>query len=205
MERRLILPMLVLAALALLTQTLVWLLVPAEQAPAFVGPPRSDYTLSDFTLNALDAQGHPAFRIAAPFLQRKAEDGSIYVTAPDYEIVDNAHNVWKGSSESAWVNRDGSVMKLEGTVHMHRVASANVSPVRLQTSDLTVVSTPDAHAAAPHARDRKMHTAAPTTIASPDHVVRGVGMNADLGLKTVELLSDVHWISQPPAHASKHR
>jgi len=45
-----------------------------------------------------------------------------------------------------------------------------------------------------------MRTDALTTIIAPDDVAHGVGMRADLELKTVELLSDVHWISIPRHH-----
>lgn len=198
MERRLVLTILALAALSLLTQILVWIIVPREHEPAFVGPPRSDYTLSDFKLNVLDADGRREFSVTAPRLARKQSDDSLYVTTPDYELLDSANNVWKGTSDSAWINKDGTIFRLEGKVQMHRVPSDKVTPIRVLTSDLTVTSTPHPKGqknAAP--QERKMRTDALTTIIAPDDVAHGVGMRADLEMKTVELLSDVHWISIP--------
>ena len=53
-DRRLVLIIAMLAVFALATQAVVWFLAPREEESAFVGPPRSDYTLTDFTLDALD-------------------------------------------------------------------------------------------------------------------------------------------------------
>jgi len=170
--------------------------VPRETANTFIGPPRSDYTLTDFTLDALDERGRHSFSMAAPRLARKEDDGSIYVSAPDYQIVDNSGNLWKGTSESAWVNKDGTVMKLEGAVDMNRVATAAVTPVEVTTRDLTI--TTDAKTADPQqARDRRMETAALTTVRDPGSVAHGVGMKADMNLKTIEFLSDFHSTTQP--------
>ena len=52
-DRRTYLIIALLAVVALATQALVWLFVPRETESTFVGPPRSDYTLSNFTLDAL--------------------------------------------------------------------------------------------------------------------------------------------------------
>jgi len=198
MERRLVLSILALAALALFTQILVWIIVPREREPAFVGPPRSDYTLDDFTLNVLDAQGRKSFSVVAPRLARKQQDDSLYVTEPKYQLLDSSGHAWKGTSDSAWINKDGTIFRLEGKVQMHRVPSDTVTPVRLLTSDLTVTSTPRPKGNTNSApQERKMRTDALTTIIAPNNVVHGVGMRADLEMKTVELLSDVHSISIP--------
>jgi lipopolysaccharide export system protein LptC len=195
MERKLILTIALLAALALATQIIVWIYVARNPAQSFVGPPRSDYTLTNFSVDALDAEGHHAFSIAGPRLVRRAEDGSIFVTTPNYEIIDNSHNAWKGRSDSAWVNKDGSIMKFEGRVQMRREPTPTVTPVELLTSDLTVTS--DKTSSPPK---KTLETAALATITDPGHIVHGVGMKADLGLKVVELLSDVHWTTLP-SHA----
>lgn len=192
MERKLVLTIAVLAAIALATQALVWIYAARNAAPAFVGPSRSDYTLANFTVDALDTDGHHAFSLAGPRLVRRAEDGSIFVTAPNYEIIDNSRNTWRGHSDSAWVNKDGSIMKFEGNVQMRRQPTATVTPVELVTSDLTVTS--DKAASPPK---KTLETAALATITDPNHVVHGVGMKADMGMKAVELLSDVHWTANP--------
>ncbi len=196
-ERRTWLIIALLGAIALATQALVWMFVPREVENTFVGPPRSDYTLSNFTLDALDEQVQHSFTMVAPRLARKQDDGSIYVTAPNYEIIDNSGNLWNGTSEAAWVNKDGTIMRLEGAVDMHRRETGTVTPVEVVTRDLTVTTEPKNRADPKQARDRRMETAAPTTITDPQTVASGVGMKADLTLKVVEFLSDFHSITQP--------
>lgn len=205
-DRRTWLVIVVLAVVAFAAWMEVWLMRARNTSDDFVGPPRSDYTMNNFTLDALDTQGAYAFSVRGPRMARRGDDGSIYVAEPDYEIIDNGSNTWKGTSDSAWVDKDGNVMKLEGHVLMHRVPSEKVDRVDIDTSDLTITTDPklkDARghplANAPH-RDKRMETAAPTKIWNESTVSTGVGMKADLDLKTVEMLSEVHMISLPGKH-----
>lgn len=199
MERRLILAIALLAILAIATQVLVWVFAPREGAAAFTGPPRSDYTLLDYSIDALDAKGQHSFSVAGPRLVRRAQDGSIFATTPRYEILDGSRNVWQGTSDAAWVNKDGTLMKLDGKVDMHRLPTASATAAKLLTSDLTIASTGKGHAV-DAAADKTLQTAALATLTDPGHVMHGVGMRADLGLKTVELLSDVNAILLPSRH-----
>ena len=195
-DRRLVLIIAALAVFALATQAIVWFLAPREEESAFVGPPRSDYTLTDFTLDSLDEQGQHSFSMTAPRMARRQDDGSIYITTPDYDIVDNSGNVWKGKSESAWVNKDGTIMKLLGHVDMHRIATEKVTPVQILTRDLTVLSDPKVKNSQ-QPRERRMETAELTTVIDPTTVAHGVGMKANMTLKIVEFLSEFHSTTQP--------
>ena len=195
-DRRTYLVIVLLAIVALATQALVWVFVPREVENSFVGPPRSDYTLGNFTLDALDELGHHSFTMVAPRLVRKEDDASIYVTTPDYEIVDNSGNLWKGRSESAWVNKDGTIMKLEGEVDLHRIESDKATPIQMLTRDLTILTDPKTKDPK-QVRERRLETAAPTTVIDPDTVAHGVGMKADMTLKSIEFLADFHSTTQP--------
>ena len=163
-----------------------WVTRQRTNEQTFEGPPRSDYTLRDFTLNALDAQGKLSFQTVGPLLARRGDDGSIYVETPDYVIYDGSGNQWKGKSDSAWVNKDGTIMRLDGHVEMHRQPGKGVEPVDVVTRDLTTWP-----------KDKKMETAAPATITEPGSILKGVGMRGDLNTKVLELLSDVHAIIEP--------
>ena len=201
MDRRLVLGIAALALLALCTQILVWVFTPRAAQPAFSGPPRSDYTLRDFSIDALDDAGRHSFSISGPHLVRRAEDGSIFVNRPDYTLIDHDQSAWTGTSDSAWVNKTGTVMKLEGRVDMQRQPSATNGPARVSTSDLTIASTNPASAVAA-AGGKTLQTAAPIAVTEPGKTMHAVGMHADLGLKTVEMLSQVHTILLPSRHAA---
>jgi lipopolysaccharide export system protein LptC len=185
-DRRLWLVAALLALAGIALNIVFWITRQRVNTETFEGPPRSDYTLGDFTLNALDAQGKLSFQTVGPFLARRGEDGSIFVTTPDYVLYDGGGHEWKGRSDSAWVNKQGTIMKLQGHVEMHRQADKGVQPVDIVTRDMTTWP-----------KDKKMETAAPATIVQPGSILRGVGMRGDLNTKELELLSDVHATIEP--------
>ena len=172
-DRRFVLTVLALAALAIGSQVMLWLTRPRAEEPAFTGPPRSGYTLDDFT-------------VSGPRLVRRGEDGSIFVSDPDYVMVDSEGHPWTGTSDSAWVNKDGSLMQLEGRVDMRRTPSATVAPARITTSELTV-----------RPKARTLETAAAAQITQPGSILRGTGLRGDLNSKVLELLADVHNTFEP--------
>jgi lipopolysaccharide export system protein LptC len=186
MDRRYWLLVIALAALAAGSGWLAWLTRDRPNEQTFAGPPRSDYTLTDFTLDALDAAGKRTFQVSGPRLARRGDDGSIFVATPDYLLVDGSGHPWKGTSDAAWVDRDGTLMKLQGHVEMHREAGSDGRRVDVVTRDLTTWP-----------KDKKMETAAPATITQPGSILRGTGMRGDLNAKALELLSDVHSTLQP--------
>lgn len=180
MERRYWIVVALLALVALGTEWLLWLGRDRTNAQTFAGPPRSDYTLDDFTLDALDAAGRRAFRVSGPRLARRGDDGSIFVETPAYALTDGSGHPWTGKSDSAWVDKDGETMKLLGHVEMHRAGDAQSEPLDLVTRDLTT-----------YPKKKTMQTAAAATITSQGSILRGTGLHGDLNEKTLELLSDV--------------
>ncbi|HEY6940389.1 LPS export ABC transporter periplasmic protein LptC [Dokdonella sp.] len=182
MERRYWVIVFVLGLLAIGTEALLWLVRERTNAETFAGPPRSDYTLGDFTLDALDSEGKRTFQVRGPRLARRGDDGSIFVDSPEYALVDGTGHPWSGTSDSAWVDKEGSVMKLLGHVEMHRAATADDAsdPVDVVTRDLTTWP-----------KAKKMETAAAATITRPGSILRGTGLRGDLNDKSLELLSDV--------------
>jgi len=185
-DRRLWLVAALLALAGIALNIVYWITRQPTNEQTYAGPPRSDYTLTDFTLNALDADGKLSFQTIGPFLSRRGDDGSIFVTTPDYVIYDGSEHQWKGKSDSAWVNKEGTIMRLDGHVEMHRQAEQGVEPVDVVTRDLTTWP-----------KDKKMETAAPATITEPGSILRGIGMRGDLNTKVLELLSDVHATIEP--------
>ncbi len=194
MDRRYWLLVVVLALVAIGTELLVWIGRDRTNEQTFAGPPRSDYTLTDFTMDALDSTGKRTFQISGPHLARRGDDGSVFVTTPDYLLVDGGGHPWKGTSDAAWVNKEGTVMKLQGHVEMHRQPGDDGKPVDIVTTDLTTWP-----------KDKKMETAALATITQPGSILSGIGMRGDLNDKTLELLSDVHSTLQAKTAARKSR
>ena len=179
-DRRLWLVAALLALAGIALNVVLWITRQRTNEQTFAGPPRSDYTLTDFTLNALDAEGKLSFQTIGPTLARRGDDGSIFVETPDYLLVDGGGHPWNGKSDSAWVDKEGEVMKLLGHVEMHRAADAQTEAIDVVTRDLTTFP-----------KKKTMETAAAATITQPGSILRGTGMRGDLNDKTLELLSDV--------------
>jgi lipopolysaccharide export system protein LptC len=179
-ERRLNL-LVALAFAAAVTWAAFWLFRTPESEPAFVGPPRSNYTLADFELNALDENGKLSFTVTAPALARRNDDGSLWADAPNFQIAAKTGAPWKGKSQSAFVNKDGSHMLLAGAVEMQREASEDAGMARVETRDMDA-----------YPKENRLQTAAAATITQPGSILRGTGMKADLNTHQLELLADVH-------------
>lgn len=180
-ERRNIVLVIVLLLAAAATQLLIWWLKPPPKQNEMVGPPRSSYTLTDFTLDGFNEDGTPSFHLKAPYLARREGDDSLYVNAPKFIIVGKDGADWHGTSQYAWVNSDNSLLKLIGKADMLRPATAKTQEAEVHTSDATVWT-----------KDKRMASAAPSIIQQPGSIVRGTGMKADFNTHTLELLADVH-------------
>lgn len=191
-DRRLLVAVVVLALAVGVVQLAVWWLKPPPAPDTFVGPPRSGYTLEQFTLDSYGVDGKLSVRLSAPQLQRRDGDDSLYLNAPTFLLPPQngaSGAPWHGKSQYGWVNADATVMKLEGKVEMHRPASPQASAADIHTAEVTAWP-----------KQNKLATAAPTRIVEGTTIVSGVGMKADLDTKRTELLSDVHATFAAPKH-----
>lgn len=190
LDRRFIVSVILLAALAAFSQALVWLTQPEPAAPDFSGPPRSAYTLDGFSMQALDEEGHLSFTLSGPRLTRHDGDDSIAVSTPTYMLVDQDGEPWHGQADAAWVNRDGSILKLEGNVQLQRKAAPGVEAASITTANLVT-----------YPASKKLETAAEARITRPGSILTGIGLRGDLNSKVLELLSDVHFTLEPSPRA----
>jgi lipopolysaccharide export system protein LptC len=190
-ERRLLSTLAMLAVLAGAVWLGVWWLRPAP-GNAFVGPPRSGYTMRNFTAWAYGDTGRLAFRLSSPFLQRREGDESLYLNAPTFLLPPkhgSAGVPWHGQSQYGWVSGDGSVLKLQGAVHMTRPAEGTSLPAEVHTADVTA-----------WVKQNTLATDARASIIQGPSTMTGTGLRADLNTKHLELLHDVHGTFKPSSH-----
>lgn len=174
-------------------QAVYWWLAPTPKVNEFVGPPRSGYTLTNFRLWSFDTDGQPSFRMVAPHLERRENDESLYINTPKFELPSNREGTppWLGESLYAWVDKSGSLLKLQGPVYMHRAAFNQTAAAEIHTSDVT--SWP---------KENRMETAAPAQMVQGDSKLSGVGMRANLNTNHLELLDESHGTYPPRKHKS---
>lgn len=163
---------------------LYYWVAPQKKLQDFVGPPRSGYVLTNFDLDSYNEQGKLAFTLIAPHLERREGDDSLYINAPDFVLPPTKEvdaPPWKGHSQYGWVNKDGTVLKLQGKVHMDRVAFAQTPPASIDTSEVTAWP-----------KENRLETAEAARIVQGTSTMNGVGMRANLDTKHLELLDAVH-------------
>ncbi|EIM01892.1 MULTISPECIES: LPS export ABC transporter periplasmic protein LptC [Rhodanobacter] len=182
-DRRLPAATIAIALAAGVAQLLLWWFGPAPKASDFVGPPRSSYTLTDARMTEFNAAGQPGFHLQSPHLERREGDDSLYLNAPTFQLPAHQAGVpdWQGQSLYGWVNKDGSQLKLQGPVEMHREAFDDTPATRIQTADVTAWP-----------KQNRLETAAPAQMVQGGTRISGIGMRADLNDKHLELLDDVH-------------
>lgn len=179
----------ILAAVLGVSVLLYYWTAPEKKVQDFVGPPRSGYVLTNFDLDSYNEEGKPAFKLVAPHLERREGDESLYINAPDFVLPSTKEtNVppWTGHSQYGWVNKDGSLLKLQGKVHMDRVAFQTNPPASIDTSEVTAWP-----------KENRLETAEAARIVQGTSTMQGVGMRANLDTKHLELLDAVHTVYQP--------
>jgi lipopolysaccharide export system protein LptC len=170
----------VLAVFAAITGWIAWLQRDALPDDAFVGPPRSDYVLSDFTLAALDDQGKLAFEVEAPRMAKHPWLDTFAIDAPRFRIIDGGQRTWKASARTGWVSADAKELRLNDAVAADRVPAADSPALSLRTERLAARL--DTH---------RMTSDVAVTLTQPGLILRGVGLDADLKQNQFALLADV--------------
>ena len=182
-DRKLISAIVLVGIAAGFAQLLLWWMGPTPKPNDFVGPPRSGYTLTNFKLWSYNPEGQLAFRMQAPHLERREGDESLYINSPTFQLAAKKPGVpdWQGQSLYGWVDKSGTLIKLQGPVTMHRPAWAATPATDLVTSDVTVWP-----------RENRMVTAASAQMTQGASRMDGVGMRANLNDNHLELLDNVH-------------
>ncbi|WP_133500290.1 LPS export ABC transporter periplasmic protein LptC [Cognatilysobacter terrigena] len=139
---------------------------------------RSDYTLHDFELVSLDAQGNESFTLRAPKLTRDPDVRTLSVTTPVFIIpprAGSADTPWTVDSKTAWVSAKGDEIRLRGDVHALSTKSGG-QPVRMDTQELDVF---------PNANRATSKVA--VSVKQPGLILNGHGMDAKLDDRVVQL------------------
>jgi lipopolysaccharide export system protein LptC len=126
--------------------------------------------------------GLPSFEMVAPHLERRENDESLYINTPDFTLPSNEAGVppWLGKSLYAWVDKSGTLLKLQGPVYMHRAAFAQTDAAEMHTSDVTAWP-----------KENRMVTDAPAHMKQGARTLNGVGMRANLNTNHLELFDEV--------------
>ena len=193
-ERRLTVAIVLVGLAAAASQGLMWWLSPQAATHDFVGPPRSGYILHNFKMWSYGVDGLPSFSMTSPQLDRRDDDDTLYIITPNFVIPSKQPGVipdWDGNSLHGWVDKSGTLIKLQGPVYMHRPAyvTANGTP--------TPVTTLNTSEATLWPKENRMETAEVAHVVQGERTMTGIGMRANLNENHLELLDASH-ITFPP-------
>ena len=177
---------LVLLSLSLALAWTSWLLVrqKPEAEPQFVGPPRSDYQLQNFSLRTFDEQGELAFHLEGPRLIHDGQRRSYEVDQPDFLFYTSGGEAWQAQSKRATIDIGTRRVALREQVRCQPEASGS--------DRSTWVLHTEALDADP---DRKtLSSNLPVTLDRPGSILRGIGLTAQLDSKQFELAATVRGV-----------
>jgi len=170
--------------LALLVGLSQWLLAfqrDQEAKPKPIVTDRSDYTLADFNLRAMDNLGALAFEMGAPAMTRSPKDESMVVKLPTIWVEDRLGRRWDVRADSAWVRGDGDQIKLTGAIEArHDNALDTTENVLIRTNSMDLF---------PNAKT--LSTEDRVTIERTGSILMGLGLRADLNTKSFVIPADV--------------
>lgn len=170
------LPATLLALAAAGSGWLVYRLSQGDPAPSLMGPPRSDYSLLDFSLVALDEQGREAFSAEGPRLARHPHLGTLDISQPRLRFPDAAGGVWTTRADTAFVSAEADRVRLSGAVLLEGPADQDGTPPRLATEQLDLF--PD---------ENRIASDTAVTLTGTGSILRGRGLAADLDTRRFEL------------------
>jgi lipopolysaccharide export system protein LptC len=176
---------LLLAAIAGTTQWLIWLRRESPVEP-FIGPPRSDYDITNFSMSALDAKGALSFTVRAPRAARNPGQGTFDIDSPRFVLRDAEGVDWNVRAERGWVRADGRELRLVGDVNMERRTPKPADAIALRSErihaqlDPNIITSPLA-----------------VTIERPGSILTGIGLHADIDHKRLMLKDQVNGRFEP--------
>lgn len=129
----------VLLLLAIGTGLLAWMLRPAPAEPEFVGPMRSDYSLRDYTLVALDESGVETFSVSGPQLDRDPYTGHFTLSDPYFTFPQPDEDAqWEARSRDAWISAAADEVRLTRDVVILGAEAADGARMRVVGEQMTV-------------------------------------------------------------------
>ena len=134
-----------------------------------------DYSLERFVLTMLDESGRSGLSLTGVSLEHVPQTKRSRIEAPDTSVRAGDAR-WHGSAARGWVNDEGTQVQLTGNVKLSRLESEGITPLELQTEELTLY--PE--------RDRAS-TPALVTLIQPGARLQGEGMLVDLARGYYEL------------------
>ncbi len=157
----------------------VWNMRP-EKSQASNQALKSDYRLVDFTMVAFDEDGKETFSLSAPLLERDPEGKSLTVSKPAFTFPDQDKHIWTANAESAWVSDKAREVRLREQVRI--VGPRSPKGLRTEFSSNVLSIFP---------KENRLHSDEWVTITHGSTILKGLGLDANMKTRRVQLLAKV--------------
>lgn len=174
--------------IASLLELILWFYDTDQVKEQFIGPPRSDYYLTDFVLTAFDKQGDIAYTAQAPRLARHTWLGTFAIEQPVFTVADRQGQFWHAVAMRGVVNPKTQELLLQEHVVLNKAVS-NGSETQLNTETLTI-----------KIKEQQIHAPGEVHINQTGGYMQGKGLYANLNSNQFALLSQVtgHYETSQP-------
>ncbi len=102
------------------------------------GPRAVDYYLRDLQATTMTPAGLPARTLAAAELRHYPDDDTTELLKPRLTVHQREGPPWQVNAKTGWVSADGSLVLLNGPVHIERAAGPANRPLQIDTRNLRV-------------------------------------------------------------------
>ncbi len=141
---------------------------------------KSDYRLVDFTMMAFNDKGEEAFSLSAPLLERDPEGKSLTISKPAFTFPGDDDGRWAANAGSAWVSDKAREVQLRQQVKI----IGPLSPKGLRTEF-------NAERLSVFPKENRIHSEEWVTITHGTTILKGLGLEADMKTRRVQLLAKV--------------
>lgn len=141
---------------------------------------KSDYRLVDFTMMAFDEHGKETFSLSAPLLERDPEGKSLTVSKPAFTFPDQNSQIWTANAESAWISDKAREVQLREQVKI--IGPKSPKGLRTEFSSDVLSIFP---------KENRIHSDEWVTISHGTSILKGLGLEADMKTRRVQLLAKV--------------
>lgn len=139
-----------------------------------------DAWADDVTLSVLDASGRPVYHLSATHVAWFPDSDELALDTPRLDVTRPDGTRWQLSAEHGRTGRAADPVHLTGEVIIHRLEEPSRKPLKITTTDVTVL--PDARMAV---------TEQDARIDGPGYAFDARGLSADLTSNRLELRSQV--------------
>ena len=139
-----------------------------------------DAYADDVTIRVMDADGQPVYRLRAAHIAWYPDNDQLALRQPQLDVTRPDGARWQLTAEQGRTGRAGDPISLTGEVIIQRLASDSQNPLKITTSDVTVLA--DA---------RMALTESAAQVSGPGYRFESQGLSADFSENRLELRSQV--------------